>query len=162
MDITTVELAAKKFVGMKFAGPFAALPVEMPKLWATFLSRVAEVPHEVVDKQTFYGVGDEDFQYKTYTEFIAVEVERLEEIPHGMYGFTIPALRYLKATHRGPMTGVQETYMRLFQWMKEHGYEQDRSALRIERYDQRFIPSVHAPDREENEYEILVPLVSKR
>lgn len=156
MGITMVELAAKKFVGMKFAGPFAALPVEMPKLWATFLSRVAD------DQQLFYCLSEENFQYKTYTEFIAVEVERFEEIPHGMYGFTIPAQRYLQATHRGPMTGVQETYMRLFQWMEKHGYEQDRTALRMERYDQRFLPSVHAPDREENEYEILVPLVPER
>lgn len=158
MDITILELAEKKLVGMKFAGPFTALSVEMPKLWATFLSRVAEVAHLTGAAQPFYGVGDENFEYKTHTEFIALEVERFEKIPHGMYGFTLPAQRYLKATHVGPMTGVQDTYRRLFKWMKEHGYEQNLTALRMEQYDQRFIPTVDASDREENAYEILIPI----
>ena len=146
-----VELGEKKFVGMKFAGPFEALPVEIPKLWADFLSRVEAAP-------AYYGVSDEDFTYKLYTEYIAVEVEQFDSIPYGMVGFTVPPRRYVQVTHRGPMSKVQDTYLQLFRWMKEQGYEQDISTFRLEKYDQRFLPTVDDSAREENAYDILIPI----
>lgn len=156
MNITLVEQPEKKFIGMKFAGPFDLLPIEMPKLWVAFLTRTAEIPHAI--QGAYYDLSDEDFTHKIYTEYLAVEVERFDNIPYGMLAFALPPRRFLKTTHRGPMSNVQQTYLRLFQWMQENGYEQDRSTLRMERYDQRFTPTVDDPARDENEFEILIPV----
>ncbi|TCP53908.1 putative transcriptional regulator YdeE [Tumebacillus sp. BK434] len=156
MNITIVELPEKKLIGVKFAGPFDVLPIEMPKLWTIFLERVAEIPQVVAG--AYYEISDEDFKHKIYTEYLTVEVERFDTIPYGMLAFALPARQYLKATHRGPMSSVQDTYLNLFKWMKENGYEQDLSALRMERYDRRFLPTVDDHAREENEYEILIPI----
>ncbi|ARU59863.1 hypothetical protein CBW65_01425 [Tumebacillus avium] len=156
MNYTFIEQQEKMFIGMKFAGPFHVLPVEMPKLWKEFLSRVAEIPHAI--EGVYYDISDEDFTHHIHTEYIAVEVERFETIPYGMLAFTIPARRFLTVTHQGPMSKVPDTYTQLFGWMKENGYELDLSTFRIERYDHRFLSSVDDPAREENAYEIMIPI----
>ncbi|KZE46807.1 hypothetical protein AV540_21080 [Brevibacillus parabrevis] len=157
MEATIVQVPETNVVGLSFSGSFSMLIEHMPKLWETFLQRQGEIPL-VVQPDVRYDISDENQTYQMYTEYIAVEVERFEKIPPGMVGFTLPARTYARFTHTGPMETVQDTYRQLFGWLDEHGHQVDRQALRMERYDQRFIPSVHAPQRAENAYEIFIPL----
>lgn len=154
---TIVHVPQKHFIAMSFSGTFQSLIVEMPKLWATFLQRQGEISH-VVQPTVRYDISHENQAYKMYTEYIAVEVEGFERIPPGMVGFTIPERKYARFTHTGPMEQVQNTYHRLFQWLNEQGLAVDEQVLRMERYDERFIPSVDAPVRSENAYDIFIPL----
>ncbi|MED4753984.1 GyrI-like domain-containing protein [Brevibacillus choshinensis] len=148
----------KYLIGMSFSGSFQALVAEMPKVWAMFLQRQPEIPL-VVHPVVRYDISNENHTYQMYTEYIAVEVERFEQIPVGMIGFTVPEKTYACVTHTGPMDQVQNTYQQAFQWLQKQGHQVDEAALRMERYDERFVPSVHAPERPENAYDIFIPLL---
>ncbi|WP_421616909.1 GyrI-like domain-containing protein [Brevibacillus sp. TJ4] len=157
MEGNIVRVPQKHFIGISFSGTFPMLLEEMPKQWAHFLTRQKEIPL-VVDADVRYDISDENRTYKMHTEYIAVEVERFETIPEKMVALTIPARTYAQFTHTGPMSEVQHTYTRLFQWLEEQRIQVDWNTLRMERYDARYIPSHHEAARQENSYEIYIPL----
>ncbi|KEO81181.1 GyrI-like domain-containing protein [Tumebacillus flagellatus] len=147
----------KHLIGMYFSGPFQLLGVEMPKLWEKYMPRIEEIPG-VIAPSVQYGVSDENFEHRMYTEFLAVEVEAFTAIPVGMVGFTLPSTEYAVFTHQGPMSTVPATYQAVFGWLAQNGYAQDTSVLRFERYDERYNPTLHEKERAENAYEIWVPI----
>jgi len=160
MTGTIVSLSEKHFIGMSFSGSFQTLIAGMPGHWEDFLKRQDEIP-QVIEPAVRYDMSDENRSFQMHTEYVAVEVEGFAHIPEKMVGFTIPARTYAKFTHVGPMTRVQDTYTQLFQWLQAQGLSMDESTLRMERYDERYIPSFHAADRIENTYEIFIPLLDK-
>lgn len=155
-----VVVPQKLLIGMSFSGTFPALVAEMPKVWKAFLHRQSEIS-QVIDPHIRYDMSSENQKYSFFTEYIAVEVEAFAQIPAGMVGLTLPERAYARFLHEGPMDQVQQTYLNAFQWLKDHGQVLDEQALRMERYDDRFIPSVHTPERRENAYEIYLPLIPK-
>ncbi|WP_231504331.1 GyrI-like domain-containing protein [Brevibacillus borstelensis] len=159
MQGAIVQLPEMWMVGASFTGPFQSLGVEMPKLWDVFSQRVNEIGN-LKYPLCFYGVSDESKvgSYQLFTEYISVEVAKFDRIPEGMFGFTIPARSYALFTHQGPMDQVQSTYHRAFDWIKRQGLAVEEKALRLERYDERYLPPRHAAEREENAYDILIPL----
>ncbi|NRR01946.1 AraC family transcriptional regulator [Brevibacillus sp. RS1.1] len=157
MEGTIVHVPQKHLIGLSFSGSFPMLVEYMPKLWETFLKRQDEIPL-VISPDVRYDISDENRTHQMYTEYIVVEVERFEHIPEGMVGFTIPAKTYARFTHTGPMEQVQNTYHSLFGWLNENGHQVNEQALRMERYDQRYVPSVHESARVDNAYEIFIPL----
>ncbi|GED71057.1 hypothetical protein BRE01_47590 [Brevibacillus reuszeri] len=157
MEGTIVTVPQKHFIGLSFSGTFPMLVEFMPKLWATFLQRQQEIPH-VIHPELRYDFSDENFEHRMYTEYIVVEVERFEQIPPGMVGFTVPERTYARFTHTGPMEQVQDTYQQLFAWLHKNGHQQNEQAVRMERYDERYVPTVHEATRMENTYEIFIPL----
>lgn len=157
MEGILVQVPQKHFIGMSFSGSFQTLVEGMTAHWGKFVARQHEIPL-VIQPDVRYDISDENMKYRMFTEFVAVEVEGFERIPERMVAFTIPARTYARFTHRGPMSTVKDTYTQLFQWLSLQGLELDETAWRMERYDARYIPSVHAPDRPENTYEIFIPL----
>lgn len=109
---------------------------------------------QVIQPQVRYDISDENRTYRMYTEYVAVEVESFER----MVGFTIPPRTYARFTHVGPISQVRDTYTRLFLWLDKQGLAVDETALRMERYDERCIPSVHAASRPENAFDNFIPL----
>ncbi|MDF2680064.1 MAG: hypothetical protein K0R47_1254 [Brevibacillus sp.] len=160
MSGSIVVVAQKHMIGLSFSGSFQALVAEMPKLWATFLQRQSEIPL-VVQPLIRYDISNENRSYQMYTEYITVEVERFEQIPVGMVGLTLPEKTYARFTHSGPIDQVQKTYLKAFEWLKEQGYRVDEEALRMERYDERYVPAEHESSRTENAYEIYIPLANE-
>ncbi|QRG69377.1 GyrI-like domain-containing protein [Brevibacillus choshinensis] len=158
MSGSPVVVPEKHLIGLSFSGNFPALVAEMPKLWATFLQRQSEIPL-VIQPDIRYDISSENRSYQMHTEYIAVEVERFERIPVGMVGFTIPERRYARFTHTGPMERVQATYRSAFEWLSQQGLQVDETVMRMEQYDQRFVPSVHPPERAENAYDIFIPIL---
>ncbi|MGG1664170.1 GyrI-like domain-containing protein [Brevibacillus sp. NRS-1366] len=152
-----MKVPEKHFIGLSFSGSFPMLVEYMPKLWATFLQRQEEISH-VLHPVVRYDISDENRTYDMYTEYLAVEVEWFEQLPPGMVGFTIPERTYARFTHKGPMEHVQATYESLFSWLKEMGHQPNEQLLRMERYDERYVPSVHDAARVDNMYEIFIPL----
>lgn len=158
---TIVNVPQRHFIGLSFSGTFPMLVECMPKLWETFLQRQEEIPC-VLHPTVRYDMSDENRIYQMHTEYLVVEVERFEQIPRGMLGFTIPAGAYARFTHRGPMEQVQATYKGVFTWLKEAGYHLNEHGLRMERYDERYTPVVHDALRNENAYDIYIPLRSSQ
>ncbi|MEJ8545762.1 GyrI-like domain-containing protein [Brevibacillus borstelensis] len=156
-----VQLPEMSMVGASFTGPFQSLGVEMPKLWEAFFQRVSEIG-QIKNPSCFYDVSDQSkvSAHQLYTEYIAVEVEKFDRIPEGMVGFMIPARSYAVFTHQGPMDRVPATYQHAFEWISGQGLSVAEQALRLERYDERYFPPRHAAEREDNAYDILIPLVS--
>ena len=65
-----------------------------------------------------------------FTYYVTTPVEKIEDIPEGMVGFTIPSKNYVFATHKGSQEEVENTYQQMLCWMKEYGYEQDHQCLK--------------------------------
>jgi predicted transcriptional regulator YdeE len=154
MHITIETLPELKLAGVSFAGQSTVLGTEMPKVWATFLSREAECG---AGTDVRYGANLQE-RGGIHIECVAREVADLNAIPAGMIGLRIPGKRYAVFTHRGPMTAVPATYVTAFAAMEQLGLRQDTAGWRLERYDRRFTPSVDSPSRPGNAFEILVPL----
>ena len=157
MKGTIVTVPQKHFIGLSFSGTFPMLVEFMPKQWETFLQRQEEIPH-VIQPNIRYDISDENHAHRMYTEYLVVEVERFEHIPVGMVGFTVPERTYARFTHTGTMEQVQATYQNLFSWLSENGHQPNEQYVRMERYDERYVPTVHAATRAENAYEIFIPL----
>ena len=57
------------------------------------------------------------------------------------------------------MSGVQATYLAAYVAIEKAGLQIDGLAWRLERYDERFTPTVNDPSSEDNGYDILIPLL---
>jgi AraC family transcriptional regulator len=155
MHMTIETLPELKLAGLPFAGEFSVLGTEMPKIWKAFLGRESELG---AADGVRYGVHMQE-QGGVMLECIAGPVADLNAVPDGMTGLRIPARRYAVFSHRGPMTGVQATYLTAFAAMEQLGLRPDESAWRLERYDRRFTPSVDNPANPDIAYDILIPLL---
>jgi AraC family transcriptional regulator len=154
MHLTIETLPELKLAGLAFAGQFTALGAEMPKIWAVFLSREAELDGK---KGVRYGVTLQE-RGGINIECVAGDVADLNAVPEGMIALRVPGRRYAVFTHRGPMSAVQATYVTAFAAMEQLGLRPDATGWRLERYDRRFTPSVDNPARPDNAFEILIPL----
>jgi predicted transcriptional regulator YdeE len=155
MHITTVTLPEMKLACLPFAGPFASLETEMPAIWAAFLEREAELGET---NGLRYGVNLQD-KDGVHIECVGGEIADLNVLPEGMIGLRIPARRYAALTHRGPMSGVQATYITGHAAMEQLGMRHDPDGWRLERYDKRFTPTVDDGARPDNAFDILIPLI---
>ncbi|MFB9291636.1 GyrI-like domain-containing protein [Pseudoduganella plicata] len=154
MTISIIMLPELKLAALQFAGPFSVLGTEMPKVWQRLLSREEEVG---TGTGVRYGASMAEHD-GIMLENIAVQLADLNALPKGFVGLRIPPCRYALTTHTGPMSGVQDTYLRAFDAIADASLIIDHSAWRLERYDNRFTPTVDAADSEQNAYDILIPL----
>ncbi|WP_256077172.1 GyrI-like domain-containing protein [Massilia sp. YIM B04103] len=154
MSVEIAELPEFKLAGLAFAGPFPMLSAEMPRIWADFLHREAELGGE---RRLRYGVSLQQHG-GIMVECIAAPLDDLNALPAGMVALRIPARRYAIFTHAGPMTAVQTSYLEAFRALEDSRLQLDREAPRLERYDSRFIPTVDEAQRAANAYDILLPL----
>ncbi|NVD97457.1 GyrI-like domain-containing protein [Massilia sp. BJB1822] len=154
MSVEIAELPEFKLAGLAFAGPFPMLSAEMPRIWADFLRREAELGGE---RRLRYGVSLQQHG-GIMLECVAAPLDDLNALPAGMLALRIPARRYAIFTHVGPVTAVQASYLDAFRALEDSGLQLDREAPRLERYDSRFIPTVDEAQRAANAYDILLPL----
>lgn len=81
---------------------------KLPPLWASFMPRLAEIPHRVPG--VCYGVVS---QTASTTDLLlyhaAIEVSHAGALPEGMVHFEVPAARYATFEHRGAPENVNHT-----------------------------------------------------
>lgn len=130
MDIQVVEKKEIKVVGISWSGTYSQTKT-IPTLFTELSSRLEEVPHQSKEAVMIapYHSRETEFTY-----YVTTPVDKIEDVPDGMIGFTIPRKNYVKATHIGGAESVDRTYKQIFTWMKEYGYEQDHFALSMEVY----------------------------
>ncbi|MDQ0899647.1 GyrI-like domain-containing protein [Paenibacillus sp. V4I7] len=130
----------------------ANFPKGFPDAALQIQSQFAERRHEITNAK------DQEILFSPYmcngifaTYFACLEVDDLTVIPEGMIGFKLPAVNFAKINCTTKTIG--EAYSRIFEWMKENGYQQkflDQSCP-IEIY--YFEENV-----EEENVEILIPI----
>lgn len=113
------------------------LAKKLPPLWASFLSRLAEVPHAVPG--VCYGVvspvreSSDQLQY-----FAAIEVSQQAALPDGMQAIEVPSARYAKFGHQGPAQGIDNTVNYIYSsWLLSSGTSHS-GGVDLETYDSRY------------------------
>ena len=94
---------------------------KLPALWAQFLARAHEVPHNASDK--LFGLLRQTPAMTDELEYFAVaEVARVEALPRGMVSVRLPASRYARFTHRGPVGAIDHTINYIYSsWLAGSG-----------------------------------------
>ncbi|MEW9051447.1 MAG: GyrI-like domain-containing protein [Neobacillus sp.] len=151
MGIKVIEKPEMKVVGISWNGPYSELN-EITKLFNAMESRLNEVSFQTGESIM---VAPLHIRETELTYYVTAPVDRIENIPEGMVGFSIPQKNYVFATHVGRLEEVENTYSRIFEWMKDYGYELDEQALSLQ---------IYKPEhKEENaagklHFEILLPV----
>lgn len=151
-----VRLEKMFLVGMTYYGDNEH--GEIPALWGRFGARM----NRITNKKGFcaYGLCIEPDDYEETGKFqyiAALEVESLDTIPLEMVGKVLPAADYAVFTHKGPVTGLRETYEKIYgTWIAETDMEVIKG-YDFELYDDRF----KTPDDPESEIDIYIPIRKK-
>ena len=131
------------------------------KLWLRFMPRGKEVQHVSVEK-TALGVSfgmemlsqDSTPPEYEFMHLVGYPVSSTDDVPEGMSYKNVPAHKYAKFTHKGPLSTLGATYNEIFmQWMPSSSKEYDSSGCDLEWYDERF-----KHEEEDSEFDIYVPI----
>jgi AraC family transcriptional regulator len=130
MDIQVIEKEEMKVIGISWSGNYSQFK-EIPQLFAVMEERLDEIAYKTEEPVLVapFHSRETDFTY-----YVTKPVEKIAAIPDGMVAFTIPSKNYCVATHSGRPEEVENTYLQMFSWMKEYGYDQDHQALSLEIY----------------------------
>jgi AraC family transcriptional regulator len=153
MDIQVVEKEEIKVVGISWNGTYSQTST-IPKLFEEMEARLEEVAYQTNESVLIAPFHSRETEI---TFYVTTPVERIENIPEGMVGFTIPSKNYVFATHRGRPEEIENTYLQILAWMREYGYEQDLQALSIEIYNEEDKQLNSSGDLH---YEIYLPVKS--
>lgn len=130
MDIQVVEKKEMKVVGISWNGNYSQMS-KIPELFNVMEDRLDEISFQTNEPVLVAPFHSRETEF---TYYVTKPVEKIEEVPDGMVGFTIPPKNYCVAIHKGKPEEVENTYLQMFAWMKEYGYEQDHHALSLEIY----------------------------
>lgn len=130
MSIQVVEKEEMKVVGISWNGTYSQINT-LPNLFKEMINRLEEISYQTKEPVLIAPFHSRETEL---TYYVTAPVEKIEEIPEGMVGFTIPSKNYVFATHIGSQEEVEDTYKKIYSWMGEYGYEQDHNALSIEVY----------------------------
>ena len=155
-----VELDAMKVVGM--SSLINSKSNLIGKLWLRFMPRGKEVQHVSMEK-TAFGVSfgmemlspDSTPPEYEFMHLVGYPVSSTDDVPEGMSYKNVPAHKYAKFTHKGPLSKLGGTYNEIFaQWLPASGEEYAPSGCDLEWYDERF-----KHEEEDSEFDIYVPIV---
>ncbi len=130
MNIQVVKKEEIKVIGLAVNSSYSQIS-NISILFDQMEERMGEILHKT--KESIF-IAPFHSRETEFTYYVTVPVEKIENIPNGMIGFVIPSKKYIFATHNGDPSEVENTYLQMFSWMKEHGYEQDYHALSLEIY----------------------------
>ncbi|WP_251551825.1 GyrI-like domain-containing protein [Neobacillus muris] len=149
MDIKVIEKDSMKVVGISWNGCYSQTK-SIPSLFKVMEEREKEIAFRLEEPVLIAPFHSRETEF---TYYVTTPVEKLENIPEGMVGFTIPRKNYVHTTHIGKPEDIQSTYLQLITWMNEYGYDQDHQALCLEIYKNK------SQDRDGNLYlEIYLPV----
>ena len=151
LGIQVVKKEELKVVGICWNGTYLQTET-IPGLFSEMERRLNEISYKTADPVIIAPFHSRETEF---TYYVTTPVEQIHQVPNGMVGFTIPRKNYVVTSHFGPADEVEDTYQRLFTWMKEYGYEQDHQALSLEIYQQHS----HGQDLSKNLlFEIYIPV----
>ncbi|MFJ5712911.1 GyrI-like domain-containing protein [Neobacillus sp. NPDC093127] len=130
MAIQVVEKEEMNVVGIPWNGTYDQME-KIPSLFTKLKERIKEVSYQKKEEML---IAPFHIRETEITYYVTTPVDVIDEIPDGMVGFTIPRKNYVFCVHKGRIEDVENTYLRMYQWMNEYGYDQDHHALCLEIY----------------------------
>lgn len=128
MNIQVLEKEEIKVVGISRSGTYSQMS-NIPDLFDELKERLEEVPNQTNDAVLIAPFHSRETEFTCY---IATPVEKVENVPPGMVGFTIPRKNYVCSSHKGSLEELENTYREMLVWMEEYGYDLDGNALSLE------------------------------
>lgn len=104
--IETIELPALTAIGILVEAPWEALPQAIPAAW----TRLFESD---TGAQNFLEVSISR-ENGVYRELVGYLAAQKTEVPAGMIRYPIPAGRYLRIMHDGPLSGIASGFEQLY------------------------------------------------
>lgn len=148
-----IEIKEMKFVGIGLdhnVHESAAGADPVPELWTQFAQRAAEIGGSL---NRFLGVCGPVHKDGISNYVAALETSNTQSIPSGMIAGTVPAGKYARFVHEGPIENIWKTVDFIHNnWIPNAGHK-DHDCSQIELYT--WGTDVHAADFK---LEILVPL----
>jgi predicted transcriptional regulator YdeE len=135
LDIQVLEKEEMKVVGISWSGTYSQMNI-IPELFDVMKERIDEVPNQTNNSILIAPFHSRETEF---TYYVTTLVERLENVPEGMVGFTIPRKNYVCTSHKGSLEEVENTYRKTLVWMQEYGYDLDDRALSLEIFKQNAI-----------------------
>ncbi|MFH1439662.1 MAG: GyrI-like domain-containing protein [Candidatus Woesearchaeota archaeon] len=124
-------------------------------LWKKFIPKAWEI--KTRKSGLFFGIcnalegieGDEcSFEYMA-----CVEVDNINNLPNEMKSQVVPKAKYFVVTHKGKLENLGKTYCELEKEMKALNFEEDKTKIWLEIYDERF-----KENSDDSEFDIYSPL----
>ncbi len=132
------------------------------QLWERFASREKEIKNvaiqgvalEVSFETKEIEIEGTDKKDHEFFVVVGLAVKNIDDIPEGMTYKHVPAHKYAKFVHKGPISRIMETYNYIYNdWLPKSGHEYDWQACEVEWYDERF-----KIESEDSEFDIYVPI----
>lgn len=137
--------------GLRRTYAFHEAPTAIPDAWRTFTAGLP-LPGQIGD-MTYGAVCGVDMDAATFEYICAVEVESFDALSPDTGRMKLVAAHYAVFNHRGPITGIQQTFEGACTWLDASGEWADGHTPTFERYGPAFDPATGA------DTEIWLPVV---
>ena len=152
MDVHIVTLGEFHLVGPMITTKIGENKI--PELWNEFERRRDEIRHRT-DPYFAYGLSEySPDPRKSFNHIVGFSVQRLEDIPEGMVGRTIPMQQYALFVYTGSRVG--EVYQYADKWFASSEYKWAEAAD-FELYDDRFVDG----DDGKKTISVYIPITKK-
>ena len=121
MDLSPAELTdlpELRVVGVRVEAPFDELRHRVPAAWQTLFSRAAELP---APDGTGYVEASEHLGDGRYRETVGVLTGPETAVPAGMTAVVLPAARWARLVHGGPVEQIADGFGRLHEFCDGQG-----------------------------------------
>ena len=115
MNIDTVELPELVAIGIEVVARWDELPQAVPAAWRRLFERDTGTSAFLE-----VSISRENGVYRELLGFLAASKT---EVPDGMTRLVIPAQRYLRLVHDGPLAGITEGFAKLYAYAAVHELE---------------------------------------
>ena len=160
MEPEIVELVEITVVGL--SSLVSTNYILISELWERFSPREKEIKDVAIegvalevsfDTKKVESEGTEQEEYE-FLVIAGLPVKSTDDIPEGMTYKTVPAHKYAKFIHKGPISKIMDTYNYIYgEWLPKSEHEYDWAACEVARYDERF-----KMDSEDSEFDIFIPI----
>lgn len=113
--IETVELPALTAIGIMVEAPWEELPKAVPAAWTRLF--------ETDTGATSFLEVSISREGGIYRELVGYLGAQLTEVPDGMVRYAIPAGRYLRIVHDGPLAAIAHGFEQLYAYAAVNGLE---------------------------------------
>lgn len=112
-EVELVDAPALYVVGELVTAPFERLHVEVPRAWERLAASGVE-GRRLAEASFTTEAG--------YVEVVGVLGEQPPQaVPAGQVPVVMPAGRYARLVHGGPVTAIADGFARIYAWAEEHG-----------------------------------------
>jgi predicted transcriptional regulator YdeE len=127
LEIQVLEKEEIKVIGISRSGTYSQM-YNIPDLFNEMKERLEEVPNQTNEAILIAPFHSRETEF---TYYVTTPVEKVENVPDGMVGFTIPSKNYVYSSYKGSLEELENTYQQMLVWMQEYGYELDERALSL-------------------------------